>query len=79
MKLNRGIKEDKLLLTLGYNDLNSLSLSLCASIHSLPHNKWLEMRGNKKDEMKSRHYIYFPPISLIKFYALSMITNTQTH
>lgn len=37
------------MLTLGSNDSNVLSVLP----HSLLHNKWMEMRGNKKDEMKS--------------------------
>ena len=79
IKLNRGIKEDKLMLTLGCNDSNFLPL--CASIHSIPQNKWMEMRGNKRMRWNhfQSHYIYFPPISLVKCYALSMITKTWTH
>lgn len=79
IKPSTGIKEDKLMLTLGCNDSNFLSL--CASIHSLPHNKWMEMRGNKRMRWNhfQRHYIYFPPISLIKCCALLMITSSRTH
>lgn len=67
------------MLTLGCNDSNFLPL--CASIHSLPHNKWMEMRGNKRMRWNhfQSHYIYFPPISLVKCCARPMITNTRKH
>lgn len=63
------------MLTLGCNDSNFLPLYL-----HFPHNKWMEMRGNKRMRWNhfQRHYSYFPPISLIKCCALLMITNTRT-
>lgn len=54
--LNRGIKEDKLMLTLGCNDSNCLPL--CGSIRSHPHNKWMEMRGNKRMRWNHFHWHY---------------------